>query len=64
MGLGDNRSTPKMRRKKAQTALKARIKRHRVEAAKARSAAKPAAKPATAAAPTKKSKAAPAPSNG
>jgi len=40
MGRGDNRSTPKMRRKKAQTKLKARIKR-KVDGAKA--AKKPAA---------------------
>jgi len=40
MGRGDNRKTPKMRRRKRQMKLKARTKRH-VEAAKA--AKKPAA---------------------
>lgn len=44
MGLGDNRRTPKMRRRKAQRQLKARIKRHRVEAAKERAESKPATK--------------------
>jgi hypothetical protein len=34
MGRGDNRSTPKTRRRKAQSKLKARIKR-RITAAKA-----------------------------
>lgn len=46
MGRGDNRHTPKMRRKRSQQKLKARIKR-KIEAAKA--AKKPAA-----AAPAKK----------
>ncbi len=40
MGRGDNRSTPKMRRKKSQAKLKARIKR-KITTAKA--AKKPAA---------------------
>ena len=60
MGLGDNRSTPKMRRKKRQVALKARIKRRAAAAAKTRAATKPHVAPAkAAAAPTKKVKAAP-----
>ena len=52
MGRGDNRNSPKMRRKKAQTRLKNRIKNRRVAAAavraekKAATAAAPAAKPA------------------
>jgi len=45
MGLGDNRRSPKMRRKIAQSKLKARIKRRRVRAAEERAAAKGAAKP-------------------
>jgi hypothetical protein len=40
MGLGDNRSTPKMRRKKQQSKYKARIKRRRLEAAKERAQTK------------------------
>ena len=40
MGRGDNRRTPKMRRKRSQAKLKARIKR-KIETAKA--AKKPAA---------------------
>ena len=40
MGRGDNRQTPKMKRKKSQAKLKARIKR-KIETAKA--AKKPAA---------------------
>ena len=40
MGRGDNRRTPKMKRKKSQAKLKARIRR-KIEAAKA--AKKPAA---------------------
>jgi hypothetical protein len=40
MGRGDNRSTPKMRRKKSQAKLKARIKR---KIATAKAAKKPAA---------------------
>ena len=40
MGRGDNRRTPKMKRRKSQAKLKARIKR-KIEAAKA--AKKPAA---------------------
>ena len=51
MGNGDNRLTPKMRRKKAQQKLKTRIKRRRQVAAKERSSHKAPA------APTKKSKA-------
>jgi hypothetical protein len=42
MGLGDNRSTPKMRRRKAQEHKKARIKRRREVAAKERAHSKPA----------------------
>ena len=47
MGRGDNKRTPKMRRRKAQRKLKTRIKR-RTDAAKA------AKKPAAPAAPKKK----------
>ncbi|MEZ4367258.1 MAG: hypothetical protein R2939_13380 [Kofleriaceae bacterium] len=43
MGRGDNRSTPKMRRKKSQAKLKARTKR-KVEAAKATKKPAPAKK--------------------
>ena len=46
MGLGDNRRTPKMRRKKAQEKLKSRIKRRRDEGKKARAATKAPAPPA------------------
>jgi hypothetical protein len=46
MGLGDNRRSPKMRRKIAQSKLKARIKRRRVRAAEERSSTKGATKPA------------------
>lgn len=42
MGRGDNRRTPKMKRRKSQTKLKARIQR-KIDAAKA--AKKPAAPP-------------------
>jgi hypothetical protein len=44
MGRGDNRHTPKMRRRKSQAKLKARIKR-RIDTAKANK--KPAAAPPT-----------------
>jgi hypothetical protein len=40
MGLGDNRRSPKMRRKIAQNKLKARIKRRRVRHAEERAATK------------------------
>jgi len=40
MGLGDNRRSPKMRRKIAQKQLKARIKRRRARAAEGRAATK------------------------
>jgi hypothetical protein len=62
MGLGDNRRSPKMRRKVAQKKYKARLKRRReaAPAAKAKPAAAAKAKPA--AAPKKKEKA-PAPSS-
>jgi hypothetical protein len=40
MGLGDNRRSPKMRRKIAQKQLKARIKRRRARAAEERAATK------------------------
>jgi hypothetical protein len=40
MGLGDNRRSPKMRRKISQRKLKARIKNRRVRAAEERAAAK------------------------
>ncbi len=42
MGRGDNRQTPKMKRRRSQSKLKARIKR-KIETAKA--AKKPAATP-------------------
>lgn len=42
MGRGDNRQTPKMKRRRSQAKLKARTKRH-IETAKA--AKKPAAPP-------------------
>ena len=45
MGLGDNRRSPKMRRRIRQRKKLARIKRRRVEAAKTRATSKPAAKP-------------------
>lgn len=51
MGLGDNRRSPKMRRRKSQRALKARIKRRRVAAAAERAQHKGAA---PAKAPSKK----------
>ncbi len=44
MGLGDNRRSPKMRRKVSQRKLKARIKRRRVKAAEERSTHKGTAK--------------------
>jgi hypothetical protein len=48
MGLGDNRRSPKMRRKIAQNKLKQRLKRRRAakpaEAVKAPAAAKPSKK--------------------
>jgi hypothetical protein len=43
MGRGDNRRTPKMRRRKSQSKLKTRIKR-KVEAAKATKKPAPPAK--------------------
>jgi hypothetical protein len=43
MGRGDNRRTAKMKRKKSQVKLKARIKRH-IEAAKAAKKPAPPAK--------------------
>jgi hypothetical protein len=46
MGLGDNRRSPKMRRKNRQRKLKARVKRRRAEMAKTRVAQKSPAKPA------------------
>jgi len=46
MGMGDNRRSPKMRRKQAQRKLKQRIKNRRVRAAEERAASKGAAKPA------------------
>jgi hypothetical protein len=39
MGLGDNRRSPKMRRKISQNKLKARIKRQRAAKAEVRAAA-------------------------
>ena len=39
MGLGDNRRSPKMRRKISQNKLKARVKRQRAAKAEARAAA-------------------------
>jgi hypothetical protein len=50
MGLGDNRRSPKMRRKIRQRKLKARTKKRRARFAEERAAAKGASKP------TKKSK--------
>ena len=44
MGLGDNRRSPKMSRKKRQTKLKERIKRQRVVKAEQRSSTKAPAK--------------------
>ena len=52
MGLGDNRRSPKMRRRVGQRKLKARIKRRRARLATERAAAKQAAAPTK----TKKSK--------
>ncbi len=46
MGLGDNRKSPKMRRKQAQAALKARQKRQRT-AGKTTTAEKPSKPAAT-----------------
>jgi hypothetical protein len=44
MGLGDNRRSPKMRRRRRQAALKARLKRHRTaKHAPEKAPAKPAA---------------------
>ncbi len=43
MGMGDNRRSPKMRRKRAQKKLKARIKNRRARAAAERSTHKGAA---------------------
>ncbi len=40
MGLGDNRRSPKMRRKIRQRKLKARVKRRRVRLAEARATQK------------------------
>jgi hypothetical protein len=51
MGLGDNRRSPKMRRKISQRKLKARIKRRRAVAAQERSSQKGAS---AAKAPAKK----------
>ena len=42
MGLGDNRRSPKMRRKIRQRKLKARIKRQRTQKAEARTTVKSA----------------------
>jgi hypothetical protein len=44
MGLGDNRRSPKMRRKIAQQKLKARIKRRRTRLAEERAAHKGSSK--------------------
>jgi hypothetical protein len=46
MGLGDNRRSPKMRRKIRQRKLKQRIKNRRTRNAEARATAKGASKPA------------------
>lgn len=55
MGKHDNRTSMKMRRRKAQQKLKARIKRHRVEKKATREGgAKPAKKSKPAAAPAAK----------
>ncbi len=53
MGRGDNRRTPKMRRKRSQAKLKGRIKK-KIDTAKAAAAAA-GSKPAAAPAKTKKS---------
>jgi hypothetical protein len=45
MGLGDNRRSPKMRRKIRQRKLKDRVKRRRARLAEERAAHKGAAKP-------------------
>jgi hypothetical protein len=47
MGLGDNRRSPKMRRKISQRKLKARIKRRRARFAEERAAVKGAPKKTT-----------------
>ena len=52
MGLGDNRRSPKMRRKHAQRKLKQRIKNRRARAATERASAKGT----TSSKPSKKSK--------
>lgn len=44
MGRGDNRHTPKMKRRKSQSKLKARIKRKRETAMAAKKPAAPAKK--------------------
>lgn len=54
MGRGDSRNSPKMRRRKAQVRLKARIVRRRATARTARAETKAASAPA--AAPTVKSR--------
>ncbi len=53
MGKHDNRTSMKMRRRKAQKKLKARIKRHRGEKKAARSGGKAAKKPRSTSAPAK-----------
>jgi len=53
MGKHDNRTSMKMRRRKAQRKLKARIKRHKAEKQTARTGGKPAKKPRPAPAPAK-----------
>ncbi len=53
MGKHDNRTSMKMRRRKAQKKLKARVKRQRAEKKAARTGAKSAKKPRTTPAPAK-----------
>jgi hypothetical protein len=53
MGKHDNRTSMKMRRRKAQKKLKARIKKHRAEKKAARTGGKAPKKPRPTAAPAK-----------
>jgi hypothetical protein len=53
MGKHDNRTSMKMRRRKAQKKLKARVKRQRADRKVARTGAKPAKKARTTPAPAK-----------
>ncbi len=53
MGKHDNRTSMKMRRRKAQKKLKARVKRQRADKKAARTSGKAAKKPRTTPAPAK-----------